>query len=367
MGASRVPLLLGISIFVGAMFLLPTSIVGASHGAPALSVQAGHASASGLFNRPGNLLITDQFNNRVIEVNPLTKQIVWSFGSGNPNLCNPGAHTIIGSNDAERLAGGLTVMAGTGIPSGVAGTTPCVDNRVIVVDHAGNIVWQYGQAGKTGSGWNLLNVPVFVIQLPNHHFMIVDQGNNRVIEVNFDKKIVWSYPSKHGVGMLNSPNSAELLANGNVLIGDLNNNRVIEVTRSHHVVWQYSAGILGAAFASRLANGNTIIVDSLHNRVVVVSHLKHVLFTYFTNRSAGSNVTPAPTNAVQIAGGDMIIADQFNHRVIVITPSKHVVFQYGATNVPGDDFNQLFGPYTAYVIGDYTGQTLPPATFGHSV
>jgi hypothetical protein len=139
---------------------------------------------------------------------------------------------------------------------------------------------------------------------------------------------------------------------------------VIEVTRAHHIVWHYSAGIAGAAFASRLPNGNTIVVDSLHNRVIVVSHAKHVLFQYFTNRSAGSNASPAPTNAVQIAGGDMIIADQFNHRVIVIDAAKHIVFQYGATNVPGAGFNELFGPYTAYEIGDYTGQTHPPATFG---
>src|SRR5271169_548312 len=58
-----------------------------------------------LFNRPGNLLITDQFNNRVIEVNPLTNAIVWSFGTGNASLCNPGPRSIIGPNDAERLAG----------------------------------------------------------------------------------------------------------------------------------------------------------------------------------------------------------------------------------------------------------------------
>ena len=42
-------------------------------------------------------------------------------------------------------------MAGTGIPSGVPAPA-CADNRVIIVNQAGDIVWQYGQAGVNGSG-----------------------------------------------------------------------------------------------------------------------------------------------------------------------------------------------------------------------
>lgn len=347
----------------GALLLIPAvaAATAANGGTPSTTATGGSGS---LFNRPGDLLITDQFNNRVIEVNPLTKQIVWSFGSGNSTLCNPGPGAIIGSNYAERLAGGLTVLAGTGIPSGVPGTTACADNRVIVVNQAGTIVWQYGQAGKTGSGPNLLNVPTSVIQLPNHDFLITDQGNNRVIELNLQKKIVWSYGPTNGSGALNTPNAAELLANGHILIADENNNRVIEITRGGQIVWQYSAGIQFAAFASRLPNGDTLITDSGHARIVEVSAAKKVVWQYFTNRSAASNPTPLPTNAVEIAGGDIVIADQFNHRAIVIDPStKQVVFQYGKTDVSGVGFNELFGPYTAFEVGDYTGQTAPPHSF----
>ena len=149
----------------------------------AFSAHVAHASGGGNFNQPGNLLISDQFNNRAIEVDRQTKNIVWSFGSGDPTLCNPGPGAIIGLNDAERVSGGLTILSGTGIPAGadpllLAG---CVDNRVIVVDQNGKIVWQYGQAGVTGDGPNQLNVPVFAIQLPNHNILIVDQSNERVI------------------------------------------------------------------------------------------------------------------------------------------------------------------------------------------
>jgi hypothetical protein len=140
-------------------------------------VRADETGQQNTFNNPGNVLITDQFNNRVIEVDPVTKNIVWSFGSGDPTLCNPGPGAIIGTNDAERLSDGLTLISGTGIPPGASSSMPngCVDNRVIVVNQAGQIVWQYGQAGVTGHGPNMLNVPVFAIQLPNHDFLITDQ------------------------------------------------------------------------------------------------------------------------------------------------------------------------------------------------
>ncbi len=331
----------------------------------AFNSRLAHASGDG-FNKPGNVLISDQFNNRVVEVNS-DKQIVWSFGSGNPTLCNPGPGTIIGLNDAERLSNDLTLLAGTGIPPMTVPGLPngCVDNRVIVINEGGKIIWQYGQAGQTGSGPNLLNVPVFAIQLPNRDIMIVDQANERVIQVaRLTKKVVWSYGCPT-CNLLNNPNSAELLPNGHILIADENNSRVIEITRSGNIVWSAGAeiGLNIVAFASRLPNGDTLITDSGNSRIVEITPDKHIVFQYFTNKSSNSNPNPLPTNAVRLANGDISIADQFNNRALIIDSDKTTDFQYGMTNVIGNGPNQLYGPYTAFVIGDYTGQTLPPATF----
>jgi PQQ-like domain len=349
----------------GAVALALLAGLGIAHAA--LGAPSHAAAQGGGFNTPGNILISDQFNNRVIEVNPTTNQIVWSFGSNNPSNCNPGPGAIIGLNDAERLSQGYTLLAGTGVPGGSSPADPsfgCVDNRVIVVDQAGDIVWQYGQAGQSGDGPNLLNVPVFAIQLPNHNIMIVDQSNERVIEVGRDsKQIVWSYGCLT-CNLLNNPNSAELLANGHILIADENNNRVIEITRAGQIVWQYSQGISFAAFASRLPNGDTLIVDSGNSRILEVTPDKQIDFQYFTNTASNSNSSPLPTNAVRLAtGGDTVIADQFNHRAIMVDRSRHLEYQYGMTNVFGNGPNQLDGPYTAFVIGDYTGQTPPPPQF----
>src|SRR5512144_1597530 len=58
------------------------------------------------FNTSGNVLIADQFNNRVIEISP-SGNIVWSFGLG-PNDFS--AKSVVGCNDAQRI-GPFTLMA----------------------------------------------------------------------------------------------------------------------------------------------------------------------------------------------------------------------------------------------------------------
>ncbi len=322
------------------------------------------------FNSNGNILIADQFNNRVIEVNPETHKIVWRFGTGSNQ---PGPHTIIGTNDAQRI-GDFTLMAGTGIPPGGTPDCPngCADNRVILVDPAGTIVWQYGKAGVTGSGPNELNTPVQNTFLTNFDVLITDQGNQRVIEVDpFTNKIVWQYGttgvSGCGDNQLNSPNSAELLANGHILIADENNNRVIEVTRDKKIVWNYgsctSSELSGAAFASRLPNGHTLITDSNNHRILGVTPDKFIAFDYDTASQPGScnaaNTCPLPSRAVRLANGNTLISNQFDMQVIEVDPHKKIVFAQGRLGVAGRGFDELNAPYDAKVIGDYTGLTPP--------
>src|SRR5579862_2251634 len=196
----------------------------------AFSLLIGTAAADGFqagFNRPGNLLIADQFNNRVIEIDR-AGNIVWHFGIG-PNDVT--SRSIIGVNDAQRV-GPLTLMAGTGAPQGTEpnclGSSGCPDNRVILVTSGGRIVWQYGMFGVTGAGPNQLSAPVQSTWTPRFTVFITDQGNQRIIEVNLRKAIVWQYGttgvSGNGPDQLDDPNSAELLRNGHVLISDENNN-----------------------------------------------------------------------------------------------------------------------------------------------
>ena len=343
---------------------------------PAVAVLALLAAAQPVSAQASNgqILISDQFNNRVIQVDAATHKIVWSFGNGSDVA---GPHSVVGVNDAERF-GGFTLISGTGIPPSsppLPGCSDpvngCADNRVFIVAMNGSIVWQYGQAGVTGSGWNQLNTPVQAAVLagfPGHrgfHVIITDQGNQRIIVVDVHKNIVWQYGttgvSGNGPNQLNSPNSAEVLENGHILIADENNNRVIEVTAAGTIVKTFTAGSsLGAtAFASRLANGDTLISDAGNNRIVEVNWHDDIVWQYVTNLQSGSNSSPQPTRGIRLRNGNTLISDQFNNRVIEVTPGGKIVFQQGMLNVPGNGFNQLNGPYDAKKIGDFTGLTPP--------
>ncbi|MFZ0806586.1 MAG: hypothetical protein WAN03_10405 [Candidatus Sulfotelmatobacter sp.] len=329
--------------------------------AGALSAQA----QGNNFNTPGNILISDQYNNRLIEVNPNNHKIVWSFGNGS-SIAGP--HSVVGVNDAQRI-GPITLVAGTGVPAGAEPTCPngCPDNRVMLVDPTGNIFWEYGKAGVTGSGPDQLNTPVQNTWLPNTHILITDQANARIIEVTLEKKIVWQYGQTGvtgtGFNQLNNPNSAELLSNGHILIADESNNRVIEVTRSKNIVWSYGCAtcseLNAAAFASRLPDGTTLITDGGNNRIVDVDSSGNVVWTYYTNARVGSVSNPAPSRAVMLKNGNVLISDQNNMQVFEISPSQNIDFVQGTIAVAGNGFDLLNGPYDAKVIGDYTGLTPP--------
>jgi predicted secreted protein len=318
------------------------------------------------FNQPGNILISDQYNNRVIEVDR-NGNILWQFGDEG---VNPGPTSVVGPNDAERV-GTQTLISGTGVPAGAEPQCPngCADNRVLLVNGDGSIAWQYGQAGVTGSGPNQLSAPVCAVYLPNTDILITDQGNNRIIEVNQSKQIVWRYPAPttgNLNGSLNSPNSAELLANGHILISDESNNRVIEVNRAGATVWQYApnnlAALNGPAFASRLTNGNTVISDSLNNRIIEIDPNGMFLGAYVTSKRPGSVPNPIPTRGLKLMNGDLLVSDQYNHQVFQVDSVGANIFEYGQIGVAGNGPNQLNGPYDAKQIGDYTGIT-PPTGF----
>jgi len=328
----------------------------------ALALPAG-AAASG-FNQNGNVLIADQFNNRVIEL-ARNGHIVWHFGTGS---FVAGPKTVVAPNDAQRIPGGRTLIAGTGAPAGVTGYPAggANDGRVLIVNKAGKIVWQYGKAGVTGTGANRLNTPVQATYLQGGKILITDQGNARVIMVNKAKKIVWQYGQTGVPGsaanQLNNPNSAELLPNGHLLIADEGNHRVSEVTMKKAIVWSDASGLNAPAFASRLPNGHTLIADGGNNRAVEVDQSGVTVWSYDTSARSGSVAAPAPSQAVRLKNGDTLISDQFNDQVIRVSQAGNIVWSYGQIGQAGKTAGMLNAPYGAKVIGDYTGLT-PPTGF----
>lgn len=340
-----------------------------------------------LFNRDGNLLICDRFNNRVSETTP-RGEIVWQYGAGPTEFCEK---SIIGPVDAQRI-GSSTLIVGAGIPAASIPEVknPILDNRVILVNKHGKTVWQYGQFGLTGSSCNLLNFPAHATFVPARDsckmsieegdILITDSGNNRVIRVNQHKEIVWQYPGSNTTpsDQLLAPSSAQYLRGGNYLIADRGHNRAIEVDRCNQIVKVFTAsGTLAAcAFASRLRNGNTLLTDAGNSRAVEVNSDDTIVWQYYTNSESKSVPFPAPSRALRLKNGNTILANQYNNNVLLVNETAVLVNYYGlplsGTLLTGSTtFGSnrgygalttqlgLYGPADAKVIGDYTGLVHP--------
>jgi hypothetical protein len=118
------------------------------------------ASAGDHYNKRGNILIADQFNNRVPEVDPLTNEIVWSFGDGSSTARTTSVvapkyvtNTRPGSVANPQPTRAVRLMDGNALISDQ------FNDQVIKVDGSGNIVFSQGQIGVAGTGFNELNAP----------------------------------------------------------------------------------------------------------------------------------------------------------------------------------------------------------------
>ncbi len=267
------------------------------------------------------------------------------------------------------------VLASTRLSS-LRGNTLIADafnHRVIEVDAAKTIVWQYG-TGVRGTGPNQLQGPYRARRLAGGNTLIVDFDGHRVIEVTRDGTIAWQF-GKSDIAQPHLwayPDYAERLANGNTLIssrgegaGSFGDNtiyhRLIEVAPDKSIVWRYDyiaptsarpdpRPILPTS-AVRLAQGKTLIMDARYGTALEVAANKKTLWYY-----GELNQLRVPNMAIRLSNGNTLITDLYDYRVIEVNIAKTIVWQYGRTQVAGWGPNQLYAPHSAVRLAN--GNTL---------
>lgn len=142
-----------------------------------------------------------------------------------------------------------------------------------------------------------VQVPKFTGPLPGY-LMIADRGNNRILVVTPQKKIVWSLTMK--VGGPTGPNS------------------------------------LGADDTFFTPDGKHIITNEEDNNVISIIDIakKKIVWTYGHQGVAGSNpgYLNTPDDAYELPNGLVTVADIKNQRILFINmKTKTVVKQYGTT------------------------------------
>jgi hypothetical protein len=242
-------------------------------------------------NQVGNTLITEIYNNRVIEVNS-SGTIVWQ----KTDLCFP--------VDAERLENGNTLITELG------------NNSVIEIDTGGAIVWDY-TAGLYG--------PWDAERLSNGNTLITDSYNYRVIEVDSSGMIVWEKDN------LYMPVDAERLANGNTLIVDLGNDSVIEVDSNGTIVWEKD-NLSMPVDAERLENGNTLITQFSYYYgapVIEVDSNGNIIWEYYSSAIL--------FDSERLSNGNTLITEYyFGDSVIEVDSNGTIVWEKTGLVTPVD-------------------------------
>jgi hypothetical protein len=177
------------------------------------------------------------------------------------------------SKPKEGYSGRVTVHAFERLPNGLTMIAESGNQRLIEVDKDGKIMHEIPltvDKPSPGSDTRLVR------SVPGGGYLVAHEADGKVREYDRQGKVVWAYTldlngqpastglTGHGVNVF----SAKRLTNGNTLIGGGNNNRVIEVNKAGQVVWSVeSKDLPGITLAwittiDPLPNGNVIFGNS---------------------------------------------------------------------------------------------------------
>lgn len=175
---------------------------------------------------------------------------------------------------------------------------------VLVADHGGKrevaaIEWPSGR-----ELWAVPNRGGHDVQpLPGGNILYTIGPDRKVVEMDRDRKPVWTYGPDEG---LQHPISAQRLPNGNTLIGDAQIGKVIEVDKNRKVVWTYESSDLGnmrMRNSRRLPGGTTLIVIEAAAKVIEVNPAGEIVWTWV----AEAGPKRRPYRAVRLPNGNTLI------------------------------------------------------------
>jgi len=164
--------------------------------------------------------------------------------------------------------------------------------------------------------------PVYAVALENSHYLVTDQGAQKVLEISAKGQVIWESKIP-----LNQPQMATLCTeNGEELILIADANRVIALNRQQQLrhVWGDETGLplKNPCDIQRTAKGTWLITDS--NGVMEVTAERHIL-----NKWGRFQGLKRPVSARRIGKGQVLIVDAEQGKILIFKDSKQEqVFTY---------------------------------------
>ena len=257
-------------------------------------------------------------------------EIVWEFPR--PGDLAPGQSFVV-PDDAFFTQDGREIVA-----------TQEDDYVISVIDVATHrIVYRYGTPGQPGAGPNQLDNPDDAMQLPDGDLITADIKNCRVVLIGpgahqpamtFGETTNQCYhapPLRWG-----SPNGAFPMANGHYVVTEINGDWVDELGLDGTVYASaHPPGISYPSDTNEVSPGVLVTVDySNPGKLETFDWSGHLLWRY--QPLPGDPQLDQPSLAFPLPNGDFLMNDDYNHRVVVIDPrTDRIVWQYGVTGKPG--------------------------------
>jgi outer membrane protein assembly factor BamB len=312
----------------------PTPPAPSSNPLAATGTGAGHllagSSASAL---PGNILVADRNNDRVISLSPQGR-VVWTVRLTGPSdaFLSPTARSI-----TVTQPGAFVVL------------------QLAVADKTA--FYRYGHSGRPGSADDRLHDPETAQEQSDGKLVIADKANCRILFI--------SPPSVHPSAKLGTPGSCvhdppKSLAypdavfpaiGGGIVVTELDPAWVDVLSSTDRVVAHLRVpGLSAPDDANEYAPGKLIATSHSHpGAVEEFNTAGKVFWTYPV--TTGSGELNRPSLAEVLPSGDVLVCDSGNDRIVVIDPQTNtIIWQYGHTGKPGSKPGYLHTPDSAVLV-----------------
>jgi len=259
-------------------------------------------------------------------------------------VVDPQGHLVFQYPPAADLAAGRRLFYNDDTfvePGGRALIANEEDNHAIVevgiANHSLRVL--FGHPGHVGSDATHLNTPDDAYELPNGSFTVADAYNCRILFVR-GGSIVREY-GHSGDCHHDPPNSLGPVngdtptPDGGVLVSEIPGSWIDKIGPDGRVQFAFQAPVGYPSDPQPLPGGRILLADySSPGHVLITDQRGKVLWRY--GPSGGYGRLDHPSLAMALPNGDIAVNDDFRDRVVVIDPRLHrIVWQYGHTNSGG--------------------------------
>jgi outer membrane protein assembly factor BamB len=226
-------------------------------------------------------------------------------------------------------------------------------DAVSIVDVASRrIVWRYGAIDVPGSSANRLAHPDDALMLPDGSIFTADIENCRLLLIrppaHRPARAVGSpargcvHAPPHAWG---SPNGAFPLHGGGTLVTEINGSWVDALSASGRLLWStHPPGISYPSDSNEVRPGLYVTVG-WQSPGILETFDRHGRLHWRYRPRAGDPPLDHPSLAEALPNGDFLVTDDFNDRVIVVDPhTNRIVWQYGHKGVAGSAPGYLSRP-----------------------